>query len=286
MKTHSRLIFSIIIALLLSSCYTFIYIEKTVDPEIILESRPNDIVFVNLFDYTSPKFVKENQEISYRAGVRKLTEALSSFSNDKSFSFSVADTLKKAGNGQLTALLPIEFISSVCNRYNANMLLALDSMNIFFDWETIVETDDKGNKFKTKNFYLYTRFYLSLYSSSGELINRSQIEKSSFYKSRPALSVIITIEPSIAKAREEVEKLSFSAGNDYVDKFYPGKVQVPRKIYQGKYFRDSNFYIKNGDWNKAAGLLEQLEKSPDPKISGKASHNLSVVNEAAESKDN
>jgi hypothetical protein len=285
MKSQYGLFLSLVCTILLSSCYTYIYINKTLDPEIIPEKEKNDLVFVNLFDYTKPEYVKEKNNISYHAGVKKFTEALSGFSNDISFTFTVADTLKKGiPTGMLTTLLPADYVMSVCRQYKANMLIVLDSMNIFFDWETIVETDEKGNKSKTKNFYLYNTYYVSLYSASGEMINRSQLEKSLFYKSRPALSVLITFEPSIAKAKEEVEQLALQAGNDYVDKFYPRTVQEPRKINTGKVFKESNLYIKDNNWVKAAALLQQLEKSTDPKIAKRASENLSVVREAEEAR--
>lgn len=287
MKKHLSLFLSLLLLLLMTSCYTTIFVGKTLEPEIRLEKENNEITFVNLFDYTLPAYVKENNEISYYAGVKKLSETLSSIEDDKTFRFSIADTLKKGiGLGKLTSLLPVDYVKSVCLQNNANILLALDSMQIFFDWETIVETDEKGNKSKTKNFFLYSNFYVSLYSSSGEIINRSQLEESSFYKSRPTLSAIVTIQPSIAKAREEVERLAFLAGNDYIDKFYPKTLQIPRKINSGKPFKESNACIKEGNWERAIKLLEELQKSPDPKIAEKASQNLSVVKEAAASKQN
>ena len=267
----------------LTSCSKLIYISKTLEPEIILEKGRNDIVFVNLFDYTLPVYVKEKNEEAYNAGVRKLTDGLaSSFSGDKSISFLVGDTLKKGTEvGTLSTLLPIDSISAICARFNSNILLALDSMNIFFDWETIVDTDADGSKSKTKNFYLYTDYYFSLYSSEGDLINRSKKQRSIFYKSRPTLSGLITIQPSIAKAKDKIESLGLLAGEDYADKFYPQNVQEPRQIYYGKVFNESNAYIDAGNWTKAIELLEKLAESSDPKIAKKARNNLDVAKEAA-----
>jgi hypothetical protein len=283
MKTFASLWFAIAILFSMSSCSSFIYVHKTYDPEIIPEKKPGKILFVNLFDYTSPAYVKEKNGISYHAGVMKLVEGLSSsFSKDESFSFFIGDTLKKdIAIGQLTAYLPKDTILAICERYNIDMLLTLDSLNIFFDWETIVNEDVDGKE-KSKNFYLYTRFYLSFYSATGNLINRSMIEKSSFYKSRIALSALITFTPSIANAIESVKPLSFQAGQDYVSKFYSKTVQESRQIYAGKAFKESNLFIRLRNWDKATELLDQLAKSPDPRIAEKARHNMSVVKEAAE----
>ena len=150
--------------LILISCSSIIYIGKTRNPEIAPKIQTGNIVFINLFDYTSPVIVKEKDEISYHAGVRKLTEGLIlSSSKDEPFKFFIGDSLKKGTRArQLTTLLPPDSVVSICKRNRADMLLSLDSMNIFFDWETITDNDYSG-KSKTKNFYLYTRFYLSLY---------------------------------------------------------------------------------------------------------------------------
>jgi hypothetical protein len=282
MKKSAFPLFTIAILLCLSACSRIIYIKKTLEPEIIIEKKPVNLVFVNIFDYTLPVYVREKNEVSYHAGVMKLTEGLlSSLSGDDSFKFLRGDSLKKGiGVGLLTTLLPTDSVRDICIRYKANMLLALDSMNIFFDWETIVDRDADGTS-RTKNFYLYTRFYFSLYSASGDMINRSQVENSSFYKSRPALSGLITLKPSIANAREKVEKLAFQAGKDYGSKFYPQEVNEPRQIFTGKAFKESNDCLKSGNSNKAVELLEQLVKSPDPKTAERARHNLSVVKECA-----
>ncbi len=281
MKTVSSSLFAIVILFSLSSCSSFILVQKTYDPEIILEKKPSRIVFVNLFDYTSPAYVKEKNENAYHAGVMKLAEGLSSFSEDESFSFLIGDTLKKdILPGQLTAFLAKDSILAICERHDAGMLLTLDSMVIRFTWETITEGEGE-DKSKTKNFYLNGNFFLSFYSAGGDLINRSKVEESSFYKSRFALSGLITVAPSIANAIEAIKPLSLQAGQDYVGKFYPKTVDESRKIYAGKVFKESNLFIKLRNWEKATELLDELTKSPNPNIAMKARHNLSVVKEAA-----
>lgn len=269
--------------LCLSSCSSLLFLDKTLAPEIIPEKEHNVITFVNDFDYTLPVYVKSKNAETFNFGVANLIDGLSSaFSKDGSFSFLVTDTLNKSvGIGLLTTLMPMDSVRAICTRYTADMLLVLDSMNIFFDWETIVEDGGDGSKNKTKNFYLFTTFYISLYSAKGELINRSKVERSSFYKSRPALSGLITFKPSLANARIKVGNLAFLTGQDYVDKFYPKVVQESRKIFTGKVFKESNMYMETGRWGKAIELLEQLTKSPDPKTAEKARQNLSVAREGA-----
>jgi hypothetical protein len=280
MKHFISFLAQVSLLVLISSCTKIIYIGKKIDPEINLEKKHNDIVFVNLFDYTLSENVKQKEKVSYRAGVSGLVEGLSYFSSDSSFSFVVGDTLKKGiGSGLLTTLLPADTITAICSRYKTNLLLSLDSLSIFFDWETTVESDNVGTS-KTKNFYLNTKNYLSLYSADGNLINRSEVDNSTLYRSRPTLSGLITIEPSLYRARYEIGDLSFQAGEDYVSKFFPQIVQETKQLYTGNPFSESNRYVFARDWNKAIEILEQLTKNKDPLISKKAKYNLEVVKEA------
>ena len=282
MKVFFSLFVPVTIIMILSSCTRVIYIGRRVEPEIILEKGHNDIVFINLFDYTLPEYVKQKARVAYQAGVTGLVEGLSSFSSDSSFSFVVGDTLKKGiGSGLFTTLLPADTITAICNRYKTNLLLSLDSLSIFFNWETLVDSDNEGTS-KTKNFYLNTNVYLSLYSAGGDLINRSEVDKSTLYRSRPTLSGLITIEPSLYRARYEVGNLSFQAGEEYVNKFFPQFVQEAKQLYSGKPFSESNRYVFARDWNKAIEILEQLVKNQDPLIAAKAKYNLEIVKEAKE----
>jgi hypothetical protein len=286
MRIFIRLLFIGSLTILLSSCSKIIYIGKRIDPEIVLEEEQRDIVFVNLFDYTSQTNILKKDEISFHNGVMGLLEGLSSFASDSTFRFVVADTLKKGVDpGFLTTLLPVDSVSSICNRFNSNMLLTLDSLNIYFDWETVSDDGDNGFKSKTKNFYINTRFFLSLYSATGNLINRSELDKSTFYRSRPTLSGIITIVPSLERAREDIGGLSYEGGLDYVSKFYPQITQETRQLFSGSQFAESNRYVFEREWAKAIELLNVLTGSSDQKIAEKARHNLDVVKEAVEASE-
>jgi len=282
MKIAIRLICFALILLSLGSCIKLVYISKSSKPEIALNNPHNDIVFVNLFDYTSPEIVKEKEKSAYHEGVMRLIDGLFSFASDSSFSFTVCDTLKKGiGKDLLTTLLPVDTIQNICSQFNANLLLALDSVSLFFDWQIVTDDNKYGYNGKTKNFYLNSKFYVSLYKSSGELINRTELDQSSLFGSRPPLSGIVTFKPSISRAINIAQSLGYYSGQDYVSRFYPHIIQDTQQLYSGRLFRESNNYIFEKNWAKAVELLEQLAKNPDPLIAEKAKHNLEVVKEAA-----
>ena len=283
MKIFIRLLLYAAIVILPFSCTNIVYIGKRIDPEIILKKEHHNIVFVNLFDYTSPINLKKKDEVSLHNGVMGLLEGLSSISADSAFNLFIGDTLKKGiETGFLTTMLPVDSVNTICKRNKSNLLLALDSMNIYFDWEITSADDNYGYASKTKNFYINTRFFMSLYYVTGDLINRSELDQSTFYRSRSTLSGTISVVPTLDRAREDIGELAYQAGQDYVSKFYPKINQDTQQLFSGKNFRESNRYVFARDWEKAIELLEQLTKDPDPTVAEKARHNLEVVKEASE----
>jgi hypothetical protein len=281
MKIFFSILFTIPIVLNFSSCTRIVYISRKTDPEINLENKHHDIVFVNLFDYTLPVNVNKKNILSYHDGTMGFLEGVSSFSRDSSFSFSVCDTLRKNIEvGFLTILLPADTIRTICNKFNSNLLLALDSMSIFFDRDTVINYN-YGRRNSTINFVLYTSFFLSLYSDNGGLIERTEVDQSSIFTPRSAVPGFILV-PSISGSREEIGILAFQSGQDYVAKFYPKIIQNKRQLYSDKPFKESNDYIFAKNWNKAIELLEQLAKNQDPAIAEKARHNLDIVKEASQ----
>jgi hypothetical protein len=282
MKLFNRLFLALSIILIISSCSRIVYISRRVDPKIILNNDHHNIVFVNLFDYMLADNVSKSNRISYHAGVMNLLDGLSSFSNDSSYSFLMGDTLKKGiEKGLLTTLLPVDTISRICTRFNSNLLLALDSASIFFDRDT-VENNYFGRSYRIINFYLNTRFFLSLYSAGGDLIDRSEVDQSIEYKPRSAMSGLIILVPSVPGATDVIGNLAYQAGMDYIDKFYPQYIHDTKELFTDKPFKESNGYFFAKNWVKARELLEQLTKDPDLVIAGKARHNLEVLNEAAD----
>jgi Family of unknown function (DUF6340) len=282
MKIFISLLLPFSIAVVLSSCTRIVYINRNIAPEIILGKEHHDIVFVNLFNYTYPENVNKKDRISYHSGVLGLLDGLSSFSSDSSFSFFLGDTLKKSIEAGLqTTLLPPDTINAICNRFNSNLLLTLDSVGIYFGRDTMIN-NYYGREFRIINFTLNTSFFLSLYSEDGDLIDRSEVDQSLVYKPLTSMSGLIILVPSISRSSEEIGNLAFQAGQNYVDKFYPQVVHDTKQLYSGKPFKESNDYIFARNWNKAIELLEGLTKNQDSVIAEKARYNLEVAKEASE----
>lgn len=283
MKTIIRISAVLVtLTLFVSSCFTYVAFEKSVPPEIILGNPKNTIAFINAYDYTIPDSVTKNENNVYRAGITEVIDGLKTFfTNNEEFDFNIIDTLVEGkALARFSDTLNADSVKNICRINNSSMLLGLEAFNITIDSEMEVEESEDGSVSRTSNFYLIVTAGLSLYSNSGDLIDRSWIGRTELYKSRWALTGISIFTPSIYKAEKDIRYLASFLGEDYGNKFYPGKETANRKIYVGKAFQDADKYCMEQNWDKAIELLKPLAESHDPKISKKAANNLSVAYEA------
>lgn len=269
---------------LLVSCLSYIGVQRPLSPEIPLNSTSNNIVFVNYFDYTNPFLVEEKHRSAYREGINGLAQGISTgFSKEVRVRYTIGDTLRTdMKKGLLTEAQPLDSVRKICSLFNADMLLALDSVRVLFNWETITEENEDGSKSKTKNFFIVFRGFLTTYASNGDILNRSEVERSDLYKSRAALSGLITVQPALEKAADEVRGIAIQAGSDYVSKFYPSVTTETKMLYGGKIFKESNISLSKKECKQVEDYLNGLTGSKDSKTAKKAAHNLNVAREVCD----
>jgi hypothetical protein len=265
------------------SCATPLYFEKTVPPEISVDIKPCTIAFVNIFNYTQPEAVKvENQNV-YRNAINKFGMELGKIgSTDSSYRFFVADTLfRGVSASNQTVMLSPDTIQLLTSIYRSDYLLTLDSVSLFLQ-EDESDTDNEGYQVIFNNFYLVGDYFLSLYSLSGDLVNRSEVTMSSRYGNKPVLSNILGL-PSFSRAAGLAGEIGIAAADNYADRFYPVVSQEQRYVYTGSQFRESNKLIVKEQFDKASEILNRLSKSPRSSLAQKAEHNLAVLKEVKES---
>ena len=264
---------------LCTSCSKYILYMVPTPPEIEIQNIPARIGFINQYDYTILPFDNNNKKEVYIEAVKLLISSLEgSFKGDENFEFLIIDTLKK---GEAPTNFPAPMnegnVVSLCDSNNIDLLLLLDFFYPDFLIETEVVEDDDGRTSRTNNVDLLVDAGFSLYDKSGKVIKRSKETRTLFYQSRPALVGFVSIGPSMGKAGQEINLLSEEIGEYYIQKFYPGTQQVRDKIYIGEAFKEVENFINNDNWNEAIELLLPMANSKDPKISKKASHNLSIA---------
>lgn len=270
--------------LVVASCTSTTYLVRSFPPEIELNSGDR-IGFVNLFDYRSNALIKEKHDTAYFEGISAFAETLTADTlPDRRVFFFLTDDNAITQSPTLfqNSVLPEQEIRSFCRNNQATHLLTLDSLKIGFDWETTREKNEDGSVSKTKYFYLFSNYFLSLYDSSGAVVKNTLLNKSMAYSSRPTLSGLITIQPNLAKARGKIAILAREAAIQYTDMFYPSEERLPRSLKTGKPFEETNALIQNKEYDAAILLLTEIAKNPKKSVSKKAQKNLAVARELME----
>jgi len=279
MKRKYRILYIITLIILASSCTTVVQMQRTYPPEKVIEADSVKFVFVNFFDYRIPEYIKDKYEIAYATSVRGYIDGLGkTILMDPKESFAVGDTLK-GGFSVISMQLPefTDTVRAICAAHGADMLIALDSINLVMDWDVNLEEDDEGGEMLVKNFYLYANHYMTLYASDGEVIDRCAGEKSTYVKSKYTIFGMIG-GPTIAKARETVRSLSHDAAKDCIGKFYPFTETYTETLYKGGPLNKINELIISGHAEEAVEPLKALINSSDQDLAKKASSNLDIVN--------
>lgn len=274
-----NIFFYVLGVVLLSSCSTTLFIDRSLPPEIQLGREGQKIVIQNFFDYTRPEFVREKHSEIYKSAIDAFSNSLAGYLNESDLvSAEIGDSLVISEDGRyLSDVLDSAYVNYTCNYFNADMLLAIDSLNIYFDYETEGDPIIFGGEGVTKHFYLVYIPYLSLYDWDGTLIDRRTADMVYHYTSRESITAFITIKPSLTKAYDEVVMLGSDAGIEYGAKFFNTIGTFPYKVYIGKTFEESFKLMLNNQWADAIRYLLPLAESGSRKIAARAAHNLWVA---------
>ncbi|MCU0457806.1 MAG: hypothetical protein MUE37_01785 [Bacteroidales bacterium] len=285
MKKTSLPFVLIVMTVVSTSCTTFVPMMKTYPPEATLPADSSRFLFVNFYDYMAPAYIKERDESAYAESVRGYAVGLSSMTGqDPRATFMVGDTLKK-GFTVISMQYP-EFkdtIAAICAKYNANMLVALDSVRLWIESEFYIAEGDEGGSVMAKDFYLYSNTYMTLYTADGEIIDRCAGEKSTYVKSKYTIFGMIG-GPAVAGQKERAKMLAEAAARDCIGRYFPFTEHYTGKLYTGGALNKPNLLIMEGKPEEAVPLLTELSLSPSSSLAQKALHNLEIAREIIENK--
>lgn len=270
--------------LVFSGCTMPVFMTRTAPPEVVPEKQPARIVFSNRFDYRENPGIKDKHEDAYRTAIEELGKSLE---NETSGENAVVNfIIDSLGSRHKTVEIfnvdmPESEVLSLCRLYEADYLLSIDSLHLYFDWEVIREDDPfDGSVSKTKDFYLFNNFFVTLYDTAGKVVERSLLERSLHYSSRPTLGALITIVPNLDNAKEKIGILARETGIGYIGKFFPSEETFGHwELYTGKVFKETNSLIIGGQYDQAISLLHEMSINSKPKQIKKINHNLSVAAE-------
>ena len=273
---------ALIILLTLGSCSIPVVMTKELPPELPVSKQPSRIVYCNQFDYLNNPGIKDKHKAVYRKGMEEFAKSLADdvpFSNPVViFTVDTSAIWLKEGK-EIKINTTEEEIRNKCMAYDADFLLTLDSLLLHFDWDVITERDPDGSKSKTKDFYILNSYFVTLYDATGATVEKTLLEKSMFFRSRPTLGGMITIMPNLDNADDHILLNAHAAGTDYHRLFYPSVEKIIMYLYDGKDFKDVNRLIIAGQYEKSKAILEEMSKTLKHKKAEKAAHNLAVVRE-------
>lgn len=268
-----------------SSCTTLVQMERTSPPEALLPGDSNRFLFVNFYDYMIPDYIKDRHEAGYAAAVKGYAMGLSEMvQKDTRAVFMIADTLRK-GYSVMSMQYPefIDTVRAICSRYGADLLVALDSVRLWVDWDLYLEETDEGGSMLAKDFYLFSNTYMTLYGSDGEVIDRCSGEKNTYVKSKYTIFGMIG-GPNLGNQQERIKLLSQAAARDCIGRYFPFTEQYTGKLYSGGELTKLNLLIVGGKPEEAVGPLTELSRSASATLAEKAAHNLAIANEIIENK--
>lgn len=274
--------FAVLIALV-SSCTTPIQLQRTYPPERVLPAELRQFAFVNFYDYRVPDFIKNKNEVAYAAAVSGYAAGLGELIlKDPKAGFVIGDTLKSGFTVMSMQLQEFtDTVRSVCRELGADVLIALDSINLWIDWDISLEEDDEGGTMLAKSFYLFSNTYITLYTSEGEVIDRCAGEKNAYVKTKYTIFGLIG-GPTLANRQGLVKTLSVESAKDCLGNFYPFTETYTEQLYTKGPLKTINKTIIGGAPEETVGPLQDLTKSTDPSMATKAAHNLDIVNRILE----
>lgn len=268
-----------------SSCTTLVQMERTLPPEAILPADSNRFLFINFFDYMVPEYIKDRHEDSYAAAVKGYAMGLSeTVQKDSRAVMMIADTLRKGFtvmSMQDTAFT--DTVRAICSKYGANLLVALDSVNLRVDWDIYLSENDEGGSMLAKEFYLFSNTYMTLYSADGTVIDRCAGEKNTYVKTNYTIFGIFG-GPNVGNQKERIKLLTQAAARDCIGRYFPFTEQYTDKLYSGGELTKLNLLILSGKPEEAIGPLTELVNSSSESLSSRAQHNLAIAREIIENK--
>lgn len=267
--------------LLFDACASYVSVQKTLSPEIILPEEHADFLFVNRFQPDDLDFNNENKVEVFEMGVNNYISGLKySFDTCRRFNLVLSDAIIPSHSAYEPAYsLSKEIIAELHQNFNSDYIFSLDNYHLYFDQEVDVQENDDGSKSKTAYYDLVLNTYITIYNIDGDAVNKLKDERRVLHDERGVLSGLFAVGPSMGKADKNVIRISDELGRMFIQKFYPAKISEMRKFYATKNFRSAfNAYYQR-DWDKVEKELMQLTKHPDRKMQGRAAYNLSVLYE-------
>jgi len=302
MKNTKFFLYGLVFLLLLSSCSKIFYVHiRVMEPAPIFV--PPHIKKVVVINRTYTPETKQNKAVNILEGaltqeipfqdriaaeecVRGLADQLNQLPR---FQAQLDTRYKLEGTGTKIFPSPLDWgkIKEICNYYQCDGVISLemfDSDNIHEINPVRRETTVNGQK----QYYTEYVAHLGIKVEAGWRIydpeSRQIIDQNNFIDTRAWDGSGKNQLEAIAKCPPQVEMVKqggYAAGMQYAYRISPNWVTVTREMYKrgNESFKRAYRLCNTGQWNEAAEACKPYINDPDPKIAGRACHNIAVVAE-------
>jgi hypothetical protein len=285
--------------LVLSACRTTVSYSGLRPADITLPKDVQSVVLVNRY-----KADRQNQWLNVVEGIftgevlfadrRGVEQALAALQNrlqsGPKYGVSIAsEQLFGTGTGILPPPLPVGEVQMLCNRYNAQVLIAIEG----FDSDIQVSTQPRQRKRTVNGQQIVENFFeatelvrinmswrLYLASTGAVYDQHTMLAQRGFTATgnTPDLARRALLFPVDA-----IMQTAFQGGDSYGIRVSPSWVNYVRQIYTraagSGQMKTARRMARRGDWENAAVVYERLSRSTRPKVAKRAMYNRAVAAE-------
>src|SRR6056297_2598656 len=195
--------------------------------------------------------------------------------------------LRGTGTGEFPAALPWGEVEEICNKYNADALILLetfdsDSKIKYAKDERTAKRDDKTYKYMVyiaNQRIRVTSGWRIYYPEDKNILDANvYTDYREFTAEGKTRDEARRRLPSLYDA---TKKTGIYAGEQYAYHITPNWIRVSRSYFKkgNEDLKRSKNYVKHNEWEDAADIWLKHVDAPDPKIAGRACYNMALAEE-------
>ncbi|AKD04498.1 DUF6340 domain-containing protein [Pontibacter korlensis] len=276
MRKIITLAFCCTLATLQFSCTSVLYVDKTQPAEVAVANEQWKVAVINRFNSSLLDIKKEKKLAVLEDGARHaFAGAIEGILQDETYDIVYTDTASYRATTYKEGL-EREEVQAIDRQHPHHLLLSLEHFDAFLEQETVREQDNS----KMAYFTLVTASTWALYDSTGNLLDMMVLTEKDLYNTRPVISGLLAVGPSLGNAGAMINDLAWYTGAGYWSRLSPKPVRFSRSYYSTKNLLPAAHKMAANDWSNAIALLEPLADGSHKKDAARAAYNLAVVYEA------
>ncbi len=197
--------------------------------------------------------------------------------------------LKGTGTREWPLTLDWSMVDSICKMYNADALVALETFDsdiLYSTGKNIVKRIVDNKEVLEDEFFADLRVNVNAGWRIYDNIDKKIVDQQSFMDEKGWNGKGLKPDEALKNLpnkRNAINAAGVFAGSQYGVRISPTWVHASRIYYvKGKKengFKTAKLHVKAGNWDKAKIIWENLSKSADQKIAGRACYNMALAYE-------